>query len=197
MFLCLFGFVTLHAAESTFDIKAGASKAKAPDKWGFDAALSYNYGVDRFLALGLEPQFQWLNYDAVVGTTTDLNTGVTTNVVKKINVYSLPYLLSLRLRFPNESMIEPHLVVGAGYGWTWSVGDTTTQYSGLAWQVVGGAAIALGGGGEWGSTSSIKILLEVGYRGYKPSKDSVEIDMSGLMTRVGIRFSFGGGGSNW
>lgn len=193
---------SLIAAESNFDIKAGASNAKGPDKWGFDMGFSYNYGADKYLAIGIEPSFQWLNYDQVVGTTTNAVTGAPENVIVKQNVYTLPLLTNFRLRVPNTSPVTPFFTAGVGYGWTFVQGSgINDQYDGLAWQITGGSAFSLGGGGEWGGeTSSIQLLLEVGYRGYKPVKrgGSTEIDMSGLLVRGGVRFSLGGGGgSNW
>jgi hypothetical protein len=57
----------------------------------------------------------------------------------------------------------------------------TDLYSGFAWQVVASAAYKIF------QNSAVDFVFDFGYRGLSPEKDQVEIDMSGIITRIGVR----------
>ena len=206
---------TAFAAESNWDIRGGASNSKnSSEKFGLDIVASYNYGADKYLTVGPEIGFQWLNYDQGTGQTVTFSTGQTGELTTSSNSFTFPVLASIKLRF-DTGAFTPFVNLGVGYGYT-QIRTTTPAYSGngnveslsstdlsgLAYQGLLGTTInlgAMGGSDDWGggSGSSLRIVLEGGYRGYKPkTNDGVQADFSGIVIRAGLQFSLGGGAVN-
>ncbi|MCP4137839.1 MAG: porin family protein [bacterium] len=184
------------AAESNIDLKAGiaypASGDNSPGKVGFDSALSLNIGLDKYFALGVESGFGWLSWKNSVGT--DPFSTVTLSQVTTTNAYTVPALLNARVRFDQRDMygIMPYIAVGAGYSWTFFSRDSGTRtFHGFTWQAMAGCAFRIG------EDSNMEILAEAGYRGAAVTDSgSYELDMSGLIAHVGVRFPLGGGDSS-
>ena len=194
------GFSGLFSAESNADIKLGAAYSAGPKKTGFDMAVSYDLGIDKYFALGIQPGFHWLNYDVSTGVSSTLNGTISTNTLISQNVYSIPVLMNLIVRIPLQIGVTPYFAPGAGYGWTFmKASSSSQQYDGLVWQLMAGAAFSLGGNNEWGGEgSAFQIIVEFGYRGYEPTLHGAnqQVIMSGAVAHIGARFSLGGGGSN-
>ena len=62
--------------------------------------------------------------------------------------------------------------------------NKTKLFHGLTWQVMFGASY------DPGPDSKIEFLAEVGYRGAKLKKDNLEVDMSGFVINLGVRYPF-------
>lgn len=184
----------IYAAESNFDIKAGISYPSGPEKVGLDSSISFNIGLDKFFALGIEGGFNWVSWEETSGS---IEYGpVPLTQTEKINAYSLPVLLNARLRYDirDQYGILPFIAAGAGYSWTFfRMTDSNRDFSGFTWQVMGGIAFRLGEG------SNMELLIEAGYRGAKVSDENdYELNMSGFVAHAGVRFPiFGGGGSDF
>lgn len=176
---------TLFAQDSNITIKAGMAYPDAPDKVGFDSAIGFNYGIDRYFTLGLETGFGWVKWKQK-GTSQTIS-GVTLSNVDKNNLYSLPLLATATVRL--SDMMEnygvmPFATGGVGYSWTWFNTKTENQsktFHGFTWQAMGGAAIKLG------YDSDIQFIIEAGYRGAEiENSKNFELNMSGFVARAGV-----------
>ena len=175
----------LFAQDSNITVKAGAAYPDAPEKVGFDSAVAFNLGVDKYFTLGAETGFGWVKWKES-GNSTDLgNLNITS--VEKTNLYSMPLLAvaTLRLADMMENYgVMPYITGGAGYSWTWFRNpDAKETFHGFTWQVMGGAAFRLG------SDSDLQFIVEAGYRAAAiENSDNFELDMSGFVGRAGVSF---------
>ncbi|MCL1865431.1 MAG: porin family protein [Spirochaetes bacterium] len=173
----------LFAQSTTLHIKGGVQYPKDPDKIGFDSALTFNLGLDKYFTLGAESGFGWLKWKDKNGEWASAHGGGA--VVEKSNLYSLPLLAVATVRLAD--MMEdygfmPYITGGAGYSWTWLRDpDFKTRFDGFTWQAVGGVEIKLG------SDSNLALVIEAGYRGAAvENSNKQEFDMTGFIGRVGI-----------
>ena len=191
----------IYSYENEFIGKIGTSYAKEPAKFGLDISVNYLLVLGPFFAAGLEADFFWLEWERTLGTK---EVGQTTAEVKaKTNAYTIPVFFNAQLRLPNLAKfiyVEPSLTVGLGYaflilddsipeytevsGPTHEASDELNFYGGFAWQVI--ASIAFKPGEE----SKINFTFDIGYRGAYPENDGIEFNMSGFLTRVGVKFKF-------
>ena len=175
----------LYAQESSIDVKLGAGYPDAPGKVGFDSAIAFNLGLDKYFNLGLEAGFSWIQWKDEDGTLEFENmTGVQ---VEKANLYSFPLLAIASIRFADvESSygFTPFINGGAGYSWTrYNHPDIKDTFHGFTWQVSAGSVFSLGEG------SALDVIIEIGYRGAAvANSDDVELDMSGVFGRLGLSF---------
>lgn len=193
-------------AGNSFEGKIGAGSIKdADNRTGFDAALAYNFELDRFFELSPELGFNWINFDK--GTGVYQTVGATTAELKQTrNHYTLPLLLNARIfpmKFGEEGVkpvFAPFISIGAGYSWmiykSETPATTTTAavtanetFGGFTYQAMVGAIFALGDP-EAGSSSAIDIITEVGYRGGDLEKSNLKINIAGWVARVGVRYGF-------
>ena len=173
----------LFAQSTTMHIKGGVQYPTDPDKLGFDSALTFNLGLDKYFTLGVESGFGWLKWKNDGGSTSFSEFSGT--IVEKSNLYSLPLLAVATVRLAD--MMEdygfmPYATGGAGYSWTWfRNSEFKERFDGFTWQVVGGLEIKLG------TDSNLAFIIEGGYRSAAvENSNNVEADMSGFIGRVGI-----------
>lgn len=177
---------TLFAQDSNITVKAGIAYPDAPDKIGFDSAIGFNYGVDKYFTLGLETGFGWVKWKQK-GTSQTIG-GVTLTNVDKTNLYSLPLLATATVRLADmmgNYGVMPFATGGIGYSWTWFDKEEVPNktFHGFTWQAMGGVAIKLG------SDSDLQLIIEAGYRGAAvENSKNFELDMSGFVARAGVSF---------
>jgi len=182
----LIAATALYAQDSNVTIKGGASYPDAPDKVGFDSAVAFNLGVDKYFTLGVESGFGWIKWKET-GNSSTID-GVTFNDVNNTNLYSLPLLATATIRLADMMDtygVMPYITGGAGYSWTWFRHDELENktFRGFTWQVMAGAAFKLG------SDSDLQFIIEAGYRGAPvQNSDNLELDMSGFAARAGVSF---------
>jgi hypothetical protein len=176
-------------AQTTLHVKGGIQNPSAAEKIGFDSAVTLNLGIDKYFTLGPEVGFGWVKWEdkgeKIPGGNVTLTEVVTTNL------YSMPVLAvaTIRLADMMESTgFMPYVSAGAGYSWTWyRSNDYKEKFAGFTWQVAGGAEIKLG------SDSALSVIIEGGYRGTSiKNADSLELDMSGAIGRIGVSFPLEG-----
>ena len=178
----------VNPSDNEFIGKLGTGYAADPGRFGLDLSLNYIYNLDPYFVFGFECDFFWVSWENKLG---DVNTsgGVNAQLKAETNLYTFPLFANAQLRLPNlrsKIYVEPFITVGLGYSfmildYTSTEKDGTDFYSGFAWQVMVTAAYRLAEG------SAVDFLLDVGYRGIDSQKGDVEIDMSGPVTRLGVR----------
>lgn len=173
----------LFAQDSNITIKAGVAYPDAPEQLGFDSAVAFNLGVDKYFTLGVETGFGWEKWKKS-GNSTDLGP-INITQVEKTNLYSLPVLATATIRLADMMEnygVMPYITGGAGYSWTWlNNPENNVLFHGFTWQVMGGAAFKLG------SDSDLQFIVEAGYRGAEvENSKNFELDMSGFVGRAGV-----------
>ena len=190
------------AGETTYDFKLGTGYATDPEKFGFQLNAGYYNEFDPFFVIGVEPGIYWINWEEKVGEETAGN--ITADVKKDSNAYMIPIMANGQIRLPNlrkSLYLLPHITIGIGYSmmiydynqpaYTDAAdveheGQSDTDfYSGLTWQIL------VGGTFKPGRESNIGFLFEGGYRGVKLKRKDLEVDMSGFIINLGVRYPFG------
>ncbi|MDY6933834.1 MAG: outer membrane beta-barrel protein [Spirochaetota bacterium] len=191
------------AAGRTFDGKIGTAYATDPEKFGLQLNFAYFADLDPYFVAGIEPGIYWIKWDRKVGTRPQGE--YTADVKADTNAYLFPILLDAQIRLPNlkkKTFVLPYFTIGLGYslmiynyeqptytdsvtGVTVIAEDKTKFYSGFTWHFLAGATV------KPGSESSIEFLAELGYRGAKLKKGNLEVDMSGFLLNIGVRYPFG------
>ncbi|HOP64934.1 MAG TPA: outer membrane beta-barrel protein [Spirochaetota bacterium] len=188
----VFTATMLFAQDSNLNFKAGAQFPDAPNKAGFDAAISANYGADKYFTIGAEAGFGWVKYKDE-GDSTKVD-DVEFASVDKTNIYSFPLLAVATIRLADmkeQYGFMPYITAGAG--WTWAKFDNPDlpdefdeTFNGFTWQAVGGVNILLG------SDSNLTLILEGGWRSAElDNSDDIMLDMSGFICHAGISFPIG------
>ncbi len=199
--LLIIAFLTLNVTEGfsgEFNGKLGTSYADEPAKFGLDISLNYYYLLDPYFVTGIEGDFFWIKWDRTMGSK---EIGQTTAAIKaKTNVYIMPVFFNAQVRLPKlaeKIYVEPSLTVGLGYsfmlldnsipeytdsGVTQEARDEIKFYSGFAWQVI--ASISF----RPDPDSRVHFTVDAGFRGTKPERENIEFNMSGFLTRVGVKF---------
>jgi hypothetical protein len=173
------------AQQSSIDFKVGAGYPDAPGKVGFDSAITVNLGLDKYFNLGVEGGFGWIQWEDKDASVNYPNLNITK--VEKANLYSFPLLAVAQIRFADVESdygFLPFLAGGAGYSWTvYDHPEVSETFSGFTWQVSAGTVFSPGEG------SSMKVILEIGYRGADiENEDSYQLDMSGVFGHIGVSF---------
>ncbi|MFH0975378.1 MAG: outer membrane beta-barrel protein [Spirochaetota bacterium] len=186
----------------TMDGKIGTGYASDPEKFGWQLNFAWLADLDPFFALGFEPGFYWATWEKKVSSVEVGEVGA--NVKADSDAYIIPVLADAQIRFPNlQSRLHviPYLTLGLGYsfmilhyatpeyddsGGQHHDSDTQTKFfHGFTWQLMLGMAY------DPGQSSKIKFIAEVGYRGAKLSKGNLEIDMSGVVLNIGVKYPLG------
>ena len=180
--------VFTNPSDSEFIGKLGTGYAADPGEFGLDVSLNYIYNLDPVFVFGFEADFFWVSWSNKLG---DIEAGGGTDASLKAetNLYTFPLMANAQVRLPflrDTLFFEPSLTVGMGYAfmildYTSDTDDGNELYGGFAWQVYASAARKLH------QNSAVDFVLDLGYRGMKPDKDNVEIDMSGVIARIGVR----------
>ncbi len=187
--LFLFPAAGLFAQDSNLNFKIGAQFPDAPDKAGFDSAVSYNYGVDKYFTIGAETGFGWVKWKDE-GSSTEID-GVALASVDKTNIYSFPLMAVATIRLADmkdQYGFMPYLTGGVGYSWAKFDNPDLPDgfddsFDGLTWQVTGGLNINLG------EDSNLMFIVEAGWRSAElENSDNIMLDMSGFVARAGVSF---------
>lgn len=180
--------VFTNPSDNEFIGKIGTGYASDPEKFGLDISLNYIYNLDPLFVFGLEADFFWIQWKNKLE---DVNAGGSASGSEKAetNLYTFPFFANAQIRLPflkQKLHFEPAFTVGLGYSfmildYTSDSKSDTDLYSGFAWQAYASAYYKLH------PSSAVDFILDLGYRGIAPDRDNVEIDMSGLIARVGVR----------
>ncbi|HNX23030.1 MAG TPA: hypothetical protein PKG60_03225 [Spirochaetota bacterium] len=180
--------VFTNPSDNEFIGKLGTGYASDPGKFGLDLSLNYIYNLDPVFVFGFEGDFFWIKWKNELG---DVNAGGAAggSEVATTDLYTFPVFANAQIRLPflkSRIYVEPSLTVGLGYcfmilDYSSDTEDGTDLYTGFAWQVFGSAAYKIF------ENSAVDFVLDLGYRGLSPEKDQVEIDMSGIIARIGVR----------
>lgn len=180
--------VFVNPSDNEIIVKLGMGYAKDPGKVGLDVSANYYYNLDPFFVFGVEGDFFWVSWDSKLD---DVNAGGSANgsLKAETDLYTFPIFFNAQLRLPmlkNKIHVEPFITVGLGYcfmilDYSSEVESDTDLYSGFAWQILASASYKIS------DRSAVEFVGDLGYRSIQPDKDNVEIDMSGLIARVGVR----------
>ncbi len=180
--------VFVNPSDNELMVKIGMGHAKDPGKMGLDVSGNYIYNLDPFFVVGLEADFFWVSWDNKLQ---DVNAGgaVSGSLKAETDLYTFPLYLNGQVRLPmvrEKIGFEPFITVGLGYcfmilDYSSDGGDGTDFYSGFTWQIL------LSGSYKLSNRSAVEFVGDLGYRRMNPDKDNIEIDMSGLVARLGVR----------
>ncbi len=183
--------VFVNPSDNEFVGKIGTAYAADPEKFGLDLSMNYIYNLDPYFVVGLEAGFYWISWENKLD---DVNAGGAAYGTEEAetNIFTFPVFANAQVRLPflrEKIFVEPFITVGLGYSfmildYTSDVENGTDFYSGFAWQIIFTAAYRLPRG------SAVDFLFDLGYRDIGPEKNNVEIDMSGVVTRLGVRIYF-------
>lgn len=181
--------VFVNPSDSEFMWKLGTGYASDPGKFGLDISFNYIYNIDPFFVFGLEADFFWVKWNSTLDKV-NAGGGVVGSKKADTNLYTFPIFANAQLRLPmlrKMIYVEPFFTVGLGYSfmildYSSSEKNGTDFYSGFAWQVLCSVAYKIS------DASAVDFIFDLGYRGLKPSRNNVEIDMSGPVFRAGARF---------
>jgi opacity protein-like surface antigen len=181
----------------TMDGKIGTGYASDPEKFGWQLNFAWLADLDPFFALGFEPGFYWATWEKKVSSVEVGEVGA--NVKADSDAYIIPVLADAQIRLPNlqnRLHVIPYVTLGLGYSFMilhYTTSETATHdsesktkfFHGFTWQLMLGMAYSPG------QSSKIDFIAEVGYRGAKLSKGNLEIDMSGIVFNIGVRYPLG------
>jgi len=180
--------VFTNPSDNEFVGKLGTGYAADPDKLGLDLSLNYIYNIDPVFVFGLESDFFWIRWKNNLG---DVNAGGAANgtLTAETNLFTFPFFANAQIRFPflkQKIYVEPSVTVGLGYAlmildYSSDAENGTDIYSGFAWQAFGSLSYKIY------QNSAVDFVFDLGYRGLSLDKSSVGIDMSGIITRLGVR----------
>ncbi len=193
----------LMAVEKEIQGRIGAGYATDPSKFGLDVAFQHTWKLDPYFVLGPEVGFFWLQWNRKLGVE-HLGGSVYADVKADTNAYTMPAFMNAQLRLPvlkKYIYVEPYTTIGLGWGFmilhysqpeftdypsgkSYDEEKVTKFFHGFSWQVLVGAAFQPDG-------SKVGFIGEAGYRGMKLEYDNLEVDMSGFMFRLGVRYPFG------
>lgn len=196
----------VYAENKSLDGKLGTSYASDPEKFGFQLNFAYLTVLDPFFAIGFEPGIYWASWERKVGRQQVGSTGtVEADLKADTNAYMIPCLADAQVRLPNlreKFNVLPYITFGLGYsimildysqpeytntsGVSVAAENDTKLFHGLTWQIMAGIAY------DPSPSSKIEFIGEIGYRGAKLKHNDLEINMSGWVFNIGIRYPFGG-----
>jgi hypothetical protein len=182
----------------TLDGKLGTGYASEPEKFGWQLNFMWLADLDPFFGLGFEPGIYWAKWERKISSKEEGN--VPANVKADSNAYIIPVLADAQIRLPNlqsKIYVIPYVTLGLGYSLmilhytipeysgSESSETKTKLFHGLTWQLMFGMSY------DPGSSSKIRFIAEAGYRSAQLSKGNLEIDMSGIVINIGVRYPLG------
>jgi len=180
--------VFTNPSDNEFIGKIGTAYAADPDKFGLDLSINYIFNIDPVFVFGLEADFFWINWENKLE---DVNAGGAANgsLTAQTDLYTFPFFANATVRLPflkQKIYVEPSVTIGLGYAfmildYSSDTESDTDFYSGFAWQFFGSISYKIF------ERSAVDFVLDLGYRDTTPEKDKVEIDMSGVIARIGVR----------
>lgn len=193
------------AVERDVQGKLGTGYSSDPDKFGLDLNFQYNWVLDPYFAVGLDSGLYWIRWDRKIGTE-DIGggPGPYADVKADTNVYMFPVIADAQVRLPvlkDMIFVTPYVTIGFGYSFmllTYSQPDFTDSntgesyekerkykfFTGLTWQLLAGAGYQF-------KNSKVEFFAEAGYRSAKLKSGDLELDMSGLVMRIGAKYPLG------
>lgn len=188
------------AANSELNGTLGTSYADDPAKYGLDISLHYNWLLDPYFVTGLESGFYWVKWDRKIGV--KQQGSVFVDVKADTNAYLIPMMFNAQVRLPNlkdKLYVTPFVTIGLGYsfmilhysqpdftdsntGKSYNADSITKLFSGLSWELFFGASL------KPAADSKVDFYAEAGYRSLPLKSGDLELDMSGLVIRLGVRY---------
>jgi len=201
-----FSAVPVLAVERDIQGKLGTGYSSDPAKFGLDLNFQYNWVLDPYFAIGLDSGLYWIRWERKLGTedTSGIGAGPFVDVKADSNVYMFPVIADAQVRLPvlkDMIFVTPYATIGFGYSFmllTYSQPDFTDSntgesyekerkfklFTGLTWQLLAGAGYQF-------KNSKVEFFAEAGYRSAKLKSGDLELDMSGLVTRIGAKYPLG------
>ena len=181
--------VFVNPSDNEFMWKIGTSYAQGPGRFGLDISFNYVYNIDPVFTFGFEGDFFWINWKNKLE---DINVGggsVGASRNATTNLYTFPFFANAQLRLPflkSKIYVEPAATIGLGYAFmflSYSSEDKSglNFYSGLALQGFGSIYYKIFSG------SAVDFVFDIGYRYLPLNRKGIEIDMSGIIARVGVK----------
>lgn len=191
---------SIFAASREINGTLGTSYADDPAKYGLDISLRYNWLLDPYFVTGLESGFFWVKWDRKIGVKQEGSVYV--DVKADTNAYLIPVMFNAQVRLPNlkdKLYVTPFATIGLGYsfmvlhysqpdftdsntGETYNAESITKLFTGLSWELFFGASL------KPASDSKVDFYAEAGYRSLPLKSGDLELDMSGLVIRLGVRY---------
>lgn len=197
-FLVLLCTAPAFAVERDIQGKLGTGYAYDPSKFGLDFSLQYNWVLDPYFALGAESGFYWIYWSRKIASGETV--GISSDIKADTNAYMIPVIANAQLRLPNlikKIYVMPYVTVGLGYSFMMIHysepdiaaseydGESVTKFfKGFTWQLIAGAGYQPEG-------SNVEFIGELGYRRAALKTGTTEIDMSGLVIRLGVKYPLG------
>lgn len=190
------------AVERDIQGKLGTGYSSDPAKFGLDLNFQYNWVLDPYFVIGLDSGLYWIRWERKIGTETV--GAVDVDVKADSNVYMLPVIADAQIRLPvlkDYIFVTPYATIGFGYSFmllTYSQPDFTDSvtnkdydkerkykfFTGLTYQFLAGAGYQF-------KNSKVEFFAEAGYRSAKLKSGDLELDMSGLVMRIGAKYPLG------
>lgn len=194
--------IPVFAIEKELNGKIGTSYAYDLNSAGLDLDVSYLVKLDPYFVAGGEGGLFWIPWDKKLGRTS--SGAAVKSVIADTNVYSIPFFLIAQVRLPflvSKIYIEPSLTFGLGYnfliltyqqpaftdlytGKIYKKENVTDFYHGFAWQLYASASY------KPAEESRIRFTIDLGFRGSSPERTSEQVNISGLLVRLGVIFTF-------
>ena len=171
------------------NLRLGIQYPDAPERVGLDCALGLNYWINPYFAVGADTGFGWITKEYGKGAMVPAGGGIPLMKSDTLNIFSLPVLAKLTIGIPIAEGILPYISGGAGYSWQfYRFPGYNDIYHGFTWEVVAGSSVSLGE-----AANGMEVMAEVGYRGTNTKNGSdYELDMSGFIAHLGVRFPLAG-----
>jgi len=194
------------AVERDIQGKLGTGYSSDPAKFGLDLNFQYNWVLDPYFVIGLDSGLYWIRWERKIGTE-GLGAGNTApfvDVKADSNVYMFPVIADAQIRLPvlkDYIFVTPYATIGFGYSFmllTYSQPDFTDSNTGESYEkerkykfFTGLAYQLLAGAGYQFKNSKVEFFAEAGYRSAKLKSGDLELDMSGLVMRLGAKYPLG------
>ena len=188
---------SLFAQRAMYEVKFGTLFPQDTET-GLILGLGYGQMVDENISWSFEADYFWRTYTKE--STVEVTTGPATTTTVVTEIENATKMLPVLGRITYLTQVAPNLDLrisgGLGYAFLWNSAsnyETNTEesdfFSGFAWELGAGLSIPI--------SRAADFYGEFNYFGSVPSKDEgetveglpkrTEIDMSGLMLRIGIR----------
>ncbi len=202
MIMIITAVLGLYAQKNMGAIKAGMFFPQACDG-GFDLGFEYGFHIDTNLDVGVsldwfKKEFTDKDYIGDVENIGGDLTGSQYRDLGKTTIYDFPFMISVTAKFPLKDKLKWFALGGLGAEMLYASLEAydkdkndTYEESVLAfdfnWRLGGGVMYNLGQKSE--------VFAELAYHYSKPNFEddnsiTTEYDMSGIMSRIGVRFFF-------
>lgn len=193
----LIAATSVYSQNTIFELKGGALFPEGTEM-GVTIGLGVGRMLDENIGWSFEADYFWRTYTKE--TTVKIDEGTATETTIATEIENSTKMLPLLGKLIYLTQIAPDLDLrvsgGLGYAFLWNTesnylinAEKSNSYSGFAWEIGAGISIPI--------SRAADFYGELNYFSSKPSRDEgetanglpqrTEIDMSGLMVRVGIR----------